>query len=184
MYIDGDEILQNADEIIEFFNSGEFKKYGSASFEIKNFLDKKLTKFSMFSAMRLFRHEKNTRWYGKIHEHIKPIKLPTKNLNSVAFHYGYVHENNEERLKKHERNIKPMLEIFEKDPKDARNIAHLARELLVTDRLDDHKKYLDIGLKLFTENTNDIYYHALYQQLISYFIMTHFYFLRNIFAEG
>ena len=32
MFVDGDEVFQSCDEIIKFFNSGEYKKYNSASF--------------------------------------------------------------------------------------------------------------------------------------------------------
>ena len=168
MYVDADEIFQNVDDIIEFFNSGEFKNFSCATFEIKNFLNVELSRYSMFSGMRLFKREKDTRWYGKIHEHIKPVKLPAKNLNSIASHYGYVHESQEDKLAKHNRNLKPMLEIYENDPKDTRNILHLAREYAIAGQLDEHKKYLDTGLSLYEADSKEVFYHSLRHQLACY----------------
>ena len=170
MYIDADEILQDVTDLIDFFDSGEYKNYATASFEMKNFLDHTESNFSMFSAMRLYKIEKDTRWKGKIHEYIEPIKIPAKKLETLALHYGYVFEDMETRNAKAERNKKPMLEQFERDPKDLRNIVHLVQHYMGFSDFEEAKRYADIGLALYEKNTTVVFWHAINQQNVSNYI--------------
>ena len=167
MYIDADEIFQDTAELIGFFNSGEYKEYGSATFEMKNFLNVEGTNAAMFSPMRLYRRDKDTRWYGKIHEHIKPVKYPQKKLTSLVLHYGYAYETVEQKLEKHERNIVPMLDYFNKNPDDARNILHIANQYIGIGQYEEGMKYLEISLNLFEKDSLDVFYHATYQHIVS-----------------
>jgi len=166
MYIDADEIMEDASEIIAFFNSGEYKKFASASFQMKNFIGKGDT-YSMFNAMRLYRIDKDTRWYGKIHEHISPVKEPAMNFDTMVLHYGYVYEDDFARQNKANRNLKPMMEQYESHPKDIRNIAHLVQHYHGFGKPEEAKEYIDAGLALYKKNTKNIFWHVLYQQLVA-----------------
>ena len=172
MYIDGDEVFESVNDLIEFFNSGEYKKYACASFEMKNFLNPDLTMVSMFSAMRLYRIDKDTRWYGKIHENIRPVREPQKNLKSLALHYGYVYASEAEKEAKHQRNIVPMLEDFEKNPKDGRNVLLIIQQYKGVNDYGEVKKFIDIGLELYDKNSPDPFYHAILHQYMGYLFET------------
>lgn len=135
--VDADEWLDDPAEIIEFFKSGEYKKYASASVIINNFLyapeevDHK--KASPFTITRMCRLQPEYRYVGKIHESM-PCVLPFINLDQTLFtHYGYYYEGDEGALKKKlrdERNHELLVEELEKNPLDLRINTHLFDSVL------------------------------------------------------
>ena len=78
MYLDDDEWFDNPVEIISFFTTGEYKKYKSASYEVRNYLDLEGKSFKTSYPSRMVRREKNTCFIGKIHEYINPFDIPQK----------------------------------------------------------------------------------------------------------
>lgn len=129
--VDADEWLDDPAEIIEFFKSGEYKKYASASVIINNFLyapeevDHK--KVSPFTIMRMCRLEPSRRYVGKIHEAL-PCVMPMISLDRTLFtHYGYYYEGEEGALKKKardERNHELLLNEIAQEPLDLRLNTH------------------------------------------------------------
>jgi len=171
MWVDADEVYQDVNDIIRFFNEGEYKKFDTASIIWENILDDKGST-SSFKPVKLFKIVKNLRWHDKIHEYILPLLTPTKELTTLAFHYGYHYESEDAKKAKAERNLAPMLEQFKDDPKDIRNINHIIQHYNGTKEWEESKKYIDIGLKLFDKNTDHAFYHAVRQQLILNYFLT------------
>ena len=166
MVIDADEIFEKQEDaqgIIDFFNSGEYKKYYVASIPTKNMVG--LTEANVFLAGRLYRIHKELAWHGKIHEYMSPLYQPIKKLDCTLRHYGYDYQNRDDMMVKHERNLKPMLEELEKSPNSIRIMSHLARQYLSVHELDEAHKYIERGMKLHNIDSEELYYHALYHQL-------------------
>ena len=170
MFMDADEIYTDVRDIIDFFESGSHKKYNCATIVLRNILNAGAND-SVFTPARLFKVEKGMHWVGKIHEKLIPARPPLKDLNSEALHYGYNYESKDFQLAKHERNIVPLLEEFEKAPKDARTILHIINEYRGVANSEEEKKFIDIGLKLYEENDRNIHCHAIYHRFVEYHVV-------------
>ena len=118
MFIDADEIIVDATELIEFFNSGEYKAYGAATYIVKNYNDlSRKDLFNLFTAHRLTAIRGGVRFEKPIHENFNMHFMPSKNLNVIADHYGYVFSENGKTLelaeKKTSRNLELLFEELE-----------------------------------------------------------------------
>lgn len=129
--VDADEWLDDPTEIIEFFKSGEYKKYASASVIINNFLyapeEVGHKKASPFTITRMCRLEPSRRYVGKIHEAL-PCVMPVMSLDRTLFtHYGYYYEGEEganKRKARDERNHELLLNEIAQEPLDLRLNTH------------------------------------------------------------
>lgn len=167
LYVDADEILNDANEIIDFFNSGEYKHYSSASYSIKNYRNDNKTSYSYVRLQRFHKINPNTKFIGIIHEYI-PVVDPTKHLYKTEFeHYGYVFTNPEFTKLKNKRNIE-LLEIQLKDnPKNPRIRAQLSDTYLVFGDYNKAIKHAKKGVELTTEGELLNYYFGVQLNLIS-----------------
>lgn len=158
MFIDADEILQSCDDLINFFNSGEYKKYCTASFVQRNYtvaskngiIDRSI--FQDFFLIRLTVRQEKIYFESPIHEHLNYYINPIKKLNVIADHYGYVFFNKEDAIKKSERNLKLLLDKLEAyGEEDVTNDPLIYKEIsdaysLVNNK-EKEKEYIDLGLK-------------------------------------
>lgn len=143
--VDADEWLDDASELIDFFKSGKYKKYASASVIINNFLyapeevDHK--KASPFTIIRMCRLTPEYRYVGKIHEAL-PCVLPTIDLDQTLFtHYGYYYEGAEGASKKKardERNHELLVHEVEQSPLDLRIHTHFFDAVLSREEGVEH----------------------------------------------
>ena len=119
LFLDDDEWFHDVVDIIHFFQSGEYKKFNSATYKIHDYRSKG-EHYSVGRLSRMVKLEKNTKFCGVVHEYLTPMYLPCKDLESFIYHYGYVFDT-EEKAKKHtERNLSLLLPEFEKNPQDMR----------------------------------------------------------------
>lgn len=128
LYLDDDEWFEDPREIITFFTSGEYKRYSSASYIVRNYTDQEGTMYYDTYPSRMCRLEPETRFVGKIHEVLMPFKEPRKVFSDFVHHYGYVYRNEEEKRRREIRNIKPLLEMTQQYPLEPRWSAQLAQE--------------------------------------------------------
>lgn len=128
MFLDDDEWFEDATEIIEFFNSGEYRKYGFASYHIRNYENYQGTSWQDVRTYRMVKRDKNTRFLSPIHEILQPLPNPEKLLECYLHHYGYVYKSAEEHRKHAFRNISLLKEVLENTPKDYRLWVQLAQE--------------------------------------------------------
>lgn len=173
--IDGDEVLENCSEIIEFFKSKIYRKYKSATIEIKNLLDlSDETNFALVPSVRLFEKDSDFKYIGTVHN--KPIfKSPIGSLNVICKHYGYI--SNDERLMeiKFQRTANLLKNELSKDP----NNIYYWYQLSVSYGM--HKDYyeaiesIEKAYSLLKNKKNKIDYIYVYQVLCISYINVHDY---------
>ena len=152
MYLDADDIFESCDNIIDFFNSGEYKKYNSASYIGKNIVDHD-GHFALNKQPRLTKILKNTRFKNVVHEVFTTYGAPKKDINDIAVHYGYLYENEEQREKKTARNRDLLLKRLEKEKNTSAFVyVQLAEN---EDNPDEGLKYIEAGIKN-AKRLNDI----------------------------
>ena len=105
LYIDDDEWFTDVTELVDFFDSGEYKDYGIATYIQRNYLNKAGTVFRDSWVSRMIRLEKDTKFVSSIHEFLYPVKGKCKLLHSPVDHFGYVFENDQEKYNHSKRNI-------------------------------------------------------------------------------
>ncbi|MCL1986550.1 MAG: glycosyltransferase, partial [Firmicutes bacterium] len=149
--LDADEIFEDVQNIVDFFNSGEYKNYGTATVKINEIIDTNYIQ----KHLRLFKIIDGMQWHDKTHERLLPYAEPTKHLNSYCLHYGNMKEVVDEK-NKHEKYLTAVLEIYNEEPHNYKNIYTLAL-FYINDDLATAREYAEMGLKLakdveFAEN--------------------------------
>lgn len=121
-YLDGDEILEDAGGVIEFFNSGKYRKYNCAFIEMNNIFSKDNQDcYGSFKALRFFKNDKDFHFKGIVHEQPQ-IKEPIGQVDGTITHYGYINDDKELMEYKYQRNVELINKVLEEDPE---NIYHL-----------------------------------------------------------
>lgn len=128
LYIDDDEWFENVDELVRFFKSGEYKKYGCANYIQRNFHDPDLIHYSDSWASRMIKMTPETHFESKIHEYLEPVPGECKNLNVIANHTGYIAVTKEDSEKRFKRNSVLLKEMIEEEPERLRWRVQLAQE--------------------------------------------------------
>ncbi len=158
LYLDDDEWFDNPQEIIEFFQSGEYKNYNCASYTVRNYTDSQGIMYDDSYPSRMVKLEPETRFVGKIHEYLEPFRLPKKTFSDFVHHYGYVYKNEEESRKHAQRNIVPLLEMRKTHPGDPRWICQLVQEYFSVHEYEEVVKACKIGLNEWNEKKDSINY--------------------------
>ena len=114
MFLDADNIFESCDEIISFFNSGEYKNYSAATYISRSLTDTENGYFD-FNESRMTRIYPDTMFVGAVHEYLTHYVHPIKVINDVALHYGYLFDNKEQAQKKAMRNINILQSMLEHD---------------------------------------------------------------------
>ena len=153
LYLDDDEWFENPKEIINFFQSGEYKKYNSASYYVRNYFNEQGTVYENVQVTRMAKLEERTTFLGKIHEYLYPYKEPKKVLTDFVHHYGYVFKNEEERNSHSERNIKPLLEMVKQEPDEIRWRIQLAQEYFGIRKYDETIEVCQSALEYWHRKT-------------------------------
>ena len=141
--LDDDEWFENVTPLVEFFSSEEYLNYDRASYAVRNYTDMSGTKYEIsyrFGVQRLF---PESRYVGKIHEHIVPVGNREKALSVYAHHYGYVYKTEEDRRAHAERNIVLIKKELEENPTDLRMQVQLLLEYKASDDLEEEKKWCE-----------------------------------------
>ena len=163
MMLDADDIFRSCDNIIEFFNSGEYKKYNAASYISRNIVKTENgDTYGDILAPRMVKLHPDTRYENAIHESLNTFEPPYKNLQDVADHYGYYYETDEQREKKFRRNTELLLKRFEKE-KDTTPMLYVQLYEAYSGIGENEKalEYLDGGIEL-SKRINSIVLAALY----------------------
>lgn len=143
LYLDDDEWFGDISDILQFFKSGEYLSYGSATYIQRNYHDWSGTEYTDAHVGRMCRLTPETRFSYPIHENLDPFLDPQKRLLSYVHHFGYVDQG----VAKSERNLPLLLGIYEKEP-DAHICMQLAQEYRNRFENESALKYCREGLKL------------------------------------
>lgn len=153
MFIDDDEWLDDPAEIIDFFSSGEYKKYNSANYLVRNYADYRGESYCDTWVSRLSKRCKGLQFEGIVHEGLHPWKAPTKNLKCFAHHYGYAKDVSE-KGKRGGRNIPLLKKQLNQEPHNIRYHVQLAQEYWATGDYMNAEKLCRDTLKLKAEGEN------------------------------
>lgn len=129
LFIDDDEWFVETKELIDFFSSGEYKKYACANYIQRNFHDHAWTFYSDKWVSRIIKLCPETHFESKIHEYLIPQLGNGKNIHAIANHTGYIVQTQEERLKKFERNYPLLCEMMAEEPQLLRWRVQIVQEL-------------------------------------------------------
>ena len=141
LYLDDDEWFDNPQEIIQFFQSGEYKQYHSATYQVRNYFHRNGKIYEDVAVTRMVEMEENTHFTGRIHEYLWPFRYPTKNFSDFVHHYGYAYSDENAKRRHAERNIRPLLELVQEEPKQPRWAAQLAQEYFA---INEFEKAVDV----------------------------------------
>ena len=156
MFIDADEFIVDATEIIEFFNSGEYKNYGSGTYIQKNYNDlSNMDLWSTYTPHRMTALKEGVRFAKPIHENFDHYFTPVKNFNVVADHYGYVFKDHGKLLDFAEAKTSRNLELLFKELEEGKESGKLSPLVygqivdcyLVLNKLDEALEYIDLGIE-------------------------------------
>lgn len=148
LYLDDDEWFEEPKEIIEFFTSGEYKNYKSATYVVRNYRTESGAIFDESYPSRMAERGEDIRFIGKIHEFLSPCHLPKKAFSDFVHHYGYAYRNEEAARKHAKRNIKPLLKMRKEKPGDARWMLQLAQEYFA---LEEYEKTVEVCVESLEE---------------------------------
>jgi hypothetical protein len=126
-YIDADEILENPQSIIDFFNKETHKHYKALAIKIINLSKEDKSKIgSTFHSKRIVKKENDLKFTSKIHEYL-PNKLPVFLSESILMHYGYIQTDSKFVDEKSQRNIEIIKEELKAEPDSVFLLYHLAQ---------------------------------------------------------
>ena len=155
MWIDSDEWIENPEPLIEFFNSGDYENYLSASF---NFRDYSSLEYNIYRDLDLFRMTvlfDGLKFTDEIHESI-PISYPLKSIPIRLCHDGYIFETSEERQNKHRRNLATLIDLYEKDPDRITTIRYMVDQYRFNKEFEEAIKYCEKGIALIDKQSSKI----------------------------
>lgn len=168
MFLDADEIFKSCDDIIHFFKSGEYKKYRSARYTIRNYDNSDMKHYSDVLSPRMIRMD-GTRFEYAVHETFQNFQAPTKILDDIADHFGYISDGDLQK-RKSERNTKLLEERLKSEPNPPALLylqLYQSYNLYIDEKAD---YYMDIGMKKCRELKNYTVLIAFYgEKAASYF---------------
>ena len=158
MYLDDDEWFDNPQQIVDFFVSGEYKNYKSATYTVRNYRDAEGTMYADTYASRMVKRLPETRFVGKIHEYLEPYERPRREFTDFVHHYGYAFKGEEDRQEHSARNIKPLLEQRKDNPGDPRWMCQLAQEYFILREYEEVIRICKEGLEEWNRFNRDFQY--------------------------
>lgn len=147
LYLDDDEWFVDVEKIVTFFKSGQYKNYGSANIQLRNFLNPEYTEYSDTWVTRLFKLEDGVKFWGRIHEYMIYYDDRQIFLESLANHSGYIFDTPEKRQKHFERNSKILLELVEEEPDNLRWQGQMVQEYRMVKQWDSMVEFCEKQLK-------------------------------------
>jgi len=172
MSIDADEILEDPAEIIEFFNSGEYKRYKSAAYIIRSVNEAESKTGADMNSIRLIELSADSYYVNAVHEKFYKTYGPTKYTNVVANHFGYVTENNKEHIDfKMKRNNKILFSELEKNPENSMLYLYIGNSFALMKDFDSALEYYGKG-KEITKLRNTPVKYSLYASLAGIYYQT------------
>ena len=154
LYIDDDEWFEDVTVLVEFFKSGEYKKYGCANYIQRNFHDLDLTHYSDSWASRMIKLTPETHFESKIHEYMTPVPGECINLPLVANHTGYIAVTPADTKKRFDRNSVLLKEMIKEQPDTLRWRVQLAQEYNAMHMWDEDISFCNECLDYF-KNVDD-----------------------------
>lgn len=142
MFMDDDEWFEDTTELEHFFLSGEYKKFQSASYVVRNYANDAGTVWRDAPIVRMVQRRQDTRFFYPIHEVLWPVLEPVRHLADYVHHFGYASEDPQIQLEKRRRNISLLLPAIEKDP---HCMHHYLQTVIEYVAAEDYEKALQVA---------------------------------------
>ena len=146
MFMDDDEWFEDTAEIESFFLSGEYKRYQSASYIVRNYVNQEGTVWRDTHLTRMTRRRPDSRFFYPIHESLWPLLDPQKDLEDFAHHYGYAYADQEAAVAKRRRNLRILLPAIEEDPHCMKHYLQAVAEYYSMDEFESAYQIADKGI--------------------------------------
>lgn len=171
LFLDGDEWFEDVAPIIDFFNSGECDRYGSAFYKQRNYMDQSGQNYVDTSVERIFKIYPGIHFENRVHEAISR-KGQIKLLDVYVNHYGYAFQGREEdKQNKFRRNAGLLEGILEENPNDLRALWELSKEYYIIGNIEKAIEVSKKGLEIEKDHPEGYYLVLLHHTLIrSYFV--------------
>lgn len=156
MWIDSDEWLENPEELIGFFKSGEYKRYGSASIGLVDVMDKDMKNYINQNIVRLVMRYEDMWFVGAIHESFPKVISPINNIGVKIFHDGYVFADEKQRQAKYDRNFTLLIKKYEEDPSNLHWIKCIVQHYRFEKNWEKSAEFCNIGLALLKNTSNKV----------------------------
>lgn len=128
LFIDDDEWFEDVSEICDFFTSGEYRRFHSASYIQRNYLNWDGIHYSDIHVLRMARIVPGIHFEKPIHESLTPVNAPCKYFHTYVHHYGYAGNRGKADSVKPFRNIPLLLQDVEAHPSNIKNYLQLVQE--------------------------------------------------------
>lgn len=146
MFMDDDEWFEDTTQIEAFFLSGEYRRYQSASYVVRNYVNMEGTGWRDIHLTRMTLRRPDTRFFYPIHESLWPLLEPEKYLEDYAHHYGYASADPEVQMAKRKRNLGILLSAIEEDPHCMKHYLQAVAEYYAMDDFEAAWKIADTGI--------------------------------------
>lgn len=155
--IDDDEVFFDTTEIEEFFRSGDYQNYTSATMVLRDFYDWEERRYKDLIYRSLFQKVETLQWEGCVHEQLRYPKGREKHLNTIRGHYGYIFDTVEQRNEHSQRNIRLIQKMLEEQPDHMEEVLQLCQEYRTIeawqDLLELSTRYLPMAEKRYGEKS-------------------------------
>lgn len=154
LYIDDDEWFEDVTELVDFFQSGDYRNYAMANYIQRNYADYEERRYSDCWVSRMARITGELQFESSIHEYLAPIYGECKLIHTYVKHFGYIFDSPEEKYRHSQRNISLLLEMIRKERGNSRWWMQLAQEYRA---IDENAKLYDTcaeALKYFSNWNN------------------------------
>lgn len=142
LYLDDDEWFVEVQSLIDFFQSGEYRNYTSASYIQRNYLDMEGSQFTDTRVGRMAQITPELHFQSRIHEYLTPVGTRNKNLTATVEHYGYVYATEKQKLDHFRRNQTLLEEMIKEEPDILRWRLQLLQEYR---SIDDYTQMEQLG---------------------------------------
>lgn len=142
MFLDDDEWFEDTTELEEFFLSGDYRRYESASYVQRNYLDMEGAAWRNIHVTRMTRMRPQTRFFYAIHESLWPLLEPEKYFDAYVHHFGYASPDPEVQMAKRQRNLKLLIPTIEGDP---HCMKHYLQAVAEYNAMNDYKAACDMA---------------------------------------
>jgi len=144
LFMDDDEWFEDVKDIIQFFNSGEYRIYGVGLYTVRDYIRQDGSQYIDSLAARMVRLEPDIRFIYRIHETFSRAPGKAKRIDAFVHHYGYAYRTEEEAREHAARNIGLLQEELAEHPANMRYVLQLAQEY---NALGEVEKSLELSLE-------------------------------------
>lgn len=128
LYLDDDEWIENPEILVDFFRSGEYKRYTTANYIQRNFQETDGSRYVDLWVNRMVQVAPEVCFKGKIHEYLTPDRGACKGLPLVVNHTGYLFADDTQKRAHFDRNVSLLEEMIQEEPENWRWRTQLLQE--------------------------------------------------------